>query len=71
MAKATKKASSLMTVDEVAQYLKMHPLTIRRLAREKKIPAFKLGRQWRVKRELLDEWLEKRSMQNVESSDQA
>jgi excisionase family DNA binding protein len=71
MAKATKKASSLMTVDEVAQYLKMHPLTIRRLAREKKIPAFKLGRQWRVKRELLDEWLEKRSMQNVGSSDQA
>jgi len=71
MAKATKKAGSLMTVDEVAQYLKMHPLTIRRLAREKKIPAFKLGRQWRVKRELLDEWLEKRSMQNVGSSDQA
>jgi excisionase family DNA binding protein len=71
MAKATKKASSLMTVDEVARYLKMHPLTIRRLAREKKIPAFKLGRQWRVKRELLDEWLEKKSMQNVKSSDQA
>lgn len=69
MGKVSKKPRPLMTVDEVAEYLNMHPLTIRRLARENKLPAFKLGRQWRVKRELLDEWLEQESMQNVQTLD--
>ena len=68
MAKGTDRASPIMTVDEVAEYLNLHPLTVRRLAREKEIPAFKLGRQWRVKRELLDRWLEQKSKQNVERS---
>ena len=35
------------TVEEVAKALKLHPYTIRRLSREKKIPAFKFGGQWR------------------------
>ncbi len=58
--------TSLMTIEETAEYLKLHPLTVRRLAREEKIPAFKLGRQWRVKRELLDKWLEQKAIQNVQ-----
>ena len=62
------KATPLMTVEEVAEYLNLHPLTVRRLARENKIPFFKLGRQWRAKRELLDEWIKQRSMQNVDPS---
>ena len=56
----------MMTVDEVAKHLNLHPMTIRRLAREGVIPAFKVGRQWRVKRELLDKWLEEKSMENVD-----
>ena len=59
------KAASIMTIDEVAEYLQLHPLTVRRLARDGEIPAFKVGRQWRVKRELLDLWLEETSTQNV------
>jgi excisionase family DNA binding protein len=62
------RATPLMTVEEVAEYLNLHPLTVRRLARENKIPFFKLGRQWRAKRELLDEWIEQKSMQNVETN---
>ena len=57
--------SQIMTVDEIAEYLQLHPLTVRRLAREREIPVFKLGRQWRAKRELLDQWLEQRSMENM------
>ena len=60
--------SQIMTVDEVAEYLQLHPLTVRRLAREGEIPVFKLGRQWRAKRELLDQWLEQRSMENMKNS---
>jgi|GEM_PF-1377285 len=36
------------TVEELAKYLKLHEFTIRRLAREGKIPSFKAGGQWRL-----------------------
>jgi excisionase family DNA binding protein len=55
----------IMTIVEVAEYLGLHELTVRRLAREGAIPALKLGRQWRVKRDLLEAWIETRSMDNV------
>jgi excisionase family DNA binding protein len=55
----------IMTIAEVAAYLGLHELTVRRLAREGAIPALKLGRQWRVKRDLLEEWIEKRSLHNL------
>jgi len=42
---------SLMTVKEVAQYLKVSPLTIYRLVYEQKIPALKVGRQWRFRKD--------------------
>jgi len=63
-----KMPDPIMTVDQVAAYLKLHPLTIRRLAREGEIPAFKVGRQWRVKRELLELWMEERSSKNVDAA---
>jgi excisionase family DNA binding protein len=56
----------IMTIAEVAEYLGLHELTVRRLAREGSIPALKLGRQWRVKRDLLEKWIERRSMHNLE-----
>ena len=64
MKETTPSASPIMSVEEVAAYLSLHPLTVRRLARDGEIPAFKVGRQWRVKRALLDEWIEQRSMGN-------
>ena len=62
------KPDPIMTVDEVAEYLNLHPLTVRRLARDGEIPAFKIGRQWRVKRELLDKWIVEGSARNIEVS---
>ncbi len=49
----------IMTIGQVARYLSLHELTVRRLAREGEIPAFKVGRQWRVKKALLDRWIER------------
>ena len=69
MEKSTDKADPMMTLDEVAEYLHIHSLTARRLAREGAIPAFKVGRQWRIKRESLDQWIERESMQSVRVSD--
>jgi excisionase family DNA binding protein len=55
------KTPDMMTIAEVAKYLKLHELTVRRLAREGELPAFKVGRQWRIKRTLLETWIADRS----------
>jgi excisionase family DNA binding protein len=59
-----------MTIAEVSQYLGLHELTVRRLAREGAIPALKLGRQWRIKRDLLERWIEQRSLDNLGETSQ-
>ena len=46
-----------MTTKEVAQYLRVDQYTIYRLVSQKKIPAFKIGNQWRFKRSVLERWL--------------
>lgn len=56
----------IMTIAQVAQFLGLHELTVRRLAREGAIPALKLGRQWRVKRDLLEKWIEARCLDNLD-----
>lgn len=40
----------VLTVEEVAEYLRIHPYTARRLARAGKLPGFKVGGQWRFKK---------------------
>lgn len=47
----------IMTLDEVAQYLKAGKRTVYRLAAEGKLPAFKLGGTWRFRRSDLDAWI--------------
>ena len=51
----------LLTAEQVARYLKVDKFTVYRLVAQKKIPAFKVGNQWRFKKNLLDEWLDKNS----------
>jgi excisionase family DNA binding protein len=46
-----------LTTKEVAQYLRVDQYTIYRLVSQKKIPAFKIGNQWRFKRSVLERWL--------------
>lgn len=50
------KKIEVYTVEEVANALKLHPYTIRRLSRERKIPAFKFGGQWRFRKDEIDRW---------------
>ena len=47
-----------MTLREVAHYLGLHVMTVYKLTREGRVPAAKIGGQWRFKRNVLDEWLE-------------
>ena len=45
-----------MTLEEVADYLRLKPQTIYTWAQEKKIPAAKLGKEWRFRKSLIDKW---------------
>ncbi len=44
----------LLTVDRVAEMVRLHPRTVRRFIREGRLGAKKIGKQWRVRRSDLD-----------------
>jgi PTS system nitrogen regulatory IIA component len=46
----------IMTLEEVAKYLKLKPQTIYTWAQNKKIPAAKLGKEWRFRKSVIDKW---------------
>lgn len=49
--------SEILTLDEVATYLKAGKKTVYRLAQQGEIPGFKLGGTWRFRRSELDLWI--------------
>jgi len=51
--------NEIMTITQVAKYLQISEITTYRLVQEGRIPAFKVGRGWRGKREDLKEFIEK------------
>jgi excisionase family DNA binding protein len=42
----------------VATYLRLTPQTIYKWAQEKRIPAVKLGKEWRFRRSVIDRWFD-------------
>ena len=59
-----KSSEQIMTLREVATYLGLHAMTVYKLTREGRVPAAKIGGQWRFKRDVLDEWLETQMHRN-------
>ena len=61
MAKPVRKRSlppdSVLTIDELAGYLKIAKSTAYKLAQEGKLPGQKVGRHWRFHKEAIDRWL--------------
>jgi excisionase family DNA binding protein len=52
----------ILTLEEVALYLRLKPQTIYRWAQEKRIPAVKLGKEWRFRKSILDRWLDEQML---------
>ncbi len=53
--------NAIMTIGEVADYLKVTERTIYRLAGAKQIPAFKVGGSWRFSKAYIDRWIREQS----------
>jgi excisionase family DNA binding protein len=51
----------LLTTEQVARYLGVDKFTVYRLVTQKKIPAFRVGSQWRFKKSIIEEWLMRNS----------
>jgi excisionase family DNA binding protein len=49
--------NEILTLEEVAAYLKAGKRTVYRLAQKGDIPAFKLGGTWRFRRSELNQWI--------------
>jgi excisionase family DNA binding protein len=47
----------VFTVQEVAAYLRMQPVTIYKHAKAGKLPCFKVGAKWRFKKSTIDRWI--------------
>ena len=58
----------ILTIKQVADYLKVTERTIYRLAGAKKIPAFKVGGTWRFSLADIDSWIKQQSMEGLETS---
>ena len=53
--------SDLMTTKEAAEYLKLNYMTVYKLSQRGRIPASKIGGNWRFRKALLDDWLAKQA----------
>jgi excisionase family DNA binding protein len=56
---STLGGSQLLTIEEVSRYLQLRPETVRAMARERAIPAFKIRRRWRFRQEDVEVWVQK------------
>ena len=60
-------SSGMLTVDEVAEYLRVSRATICRWCGTGKLPAFKVGKSWRVQQKDLDHYIDQQREMGAES----
>lgn len=51
-------SEDILTLQEVAEYLKVDERTVYRMVKSKQLPAFKVRNQWRFKKDAIDNWIE-------------
>ncbi|NBQ84938.1 MAG: DNA-binding protein [Methylophilaceae bacterium] len=57
--------TDIMTIREVAEYLKLTEKTAYRLVSEGLLPGFKVGGSWRFKRKDLEKWIDHQKKRSV------
>lgn len=54
----------IMTLKEVAEYLKLAEKTAYRLAADGTIPGFKVGGSWRFRKSVIEDWIDQQTVKN-------
>jgi excisionase family DNA binding protein len=53
----------ILTVKEISDLLRVHPATVYKLVRQGKIPSFRIGTDWRFRKDAIMQWMTQRSME--------
>jgi excisionase family DNA binding protein len=61
---AVMESREVMNVRQASQYLGISPDTLYRYITEGEIPAFKLGNRWKLRKTILDRWMERKITQS-------
>ena len=61
---------TILTVREVAEYLRLSEAKVYRLVNEGQLPVVRLGKTWRFRKDLLDNWLAEQSRQEMQAPGQ-
>jgi len=59
---------SIMTVHDVASYLRLSEAKVYRLAKEGSVPSFRLGKSWRFRKDMIDEWTKMKTQQTIQDA---
>ncbi|MCF7963653.1 MAG: helix-turn-helix domain-containing protein [Pirellula sp.] len=54
----TEQPADVLTIDDLAVYLKIAKSTLYKLAQEGRLPGQKVGKHWRFRKASIDRWLE-------------
>ncbi len=60
---------TILTVREVAEYLRLSEAKVYRLAKNGGLPVFRIGKTWRFRKDLLDDWLIRRTESSMKNAD--
>jgi excisionase family DNA binding protein len=56
----------ILDADQVGQVLHVHPRTVIRLANQAKLPGFKVGDQWRFRREAIEQYIREQEQRYID-----
>ena len=55
----------IMTTKEIAEYLRLHQITVCKYAAQGEIPAIRVGRVWRFNKDAIDKWISESQSKKV------
>ncbi|MAT42785.1 MAG: DNA-binding protein [Anaerolineaceae bacterium] len=53
-----------LTAEEVAEYLRLPLSTVYKLAQDKRLPGFKVGKHWRFRKDTIQKWIKEQEVKN-------
>ncbi len=53
----TERQDNVLTIEELAVYLKISKSSLYKLAQKGEVPGQKVGKHWRFRRDIIDQWL--------------
>jgi excisionase family DNA binding protein len=63
----TVQTTTVLSIDDLATYLKISKSTLYKLAQEGALPGQKVGRHWRFHRDAIDQWLRREPTSTVKA----